>query len=73
MPACQAASRRKAILEEELVKQYREIVDGVTIGPEVVADIKTGLKVSAVEAARCGRLKEPGQGSRRDADPEKRL
>ena len=35
-----------------MVKQYGEIVDGVTIGPEVVADIKTGLKASAVEEAR---------------------
>ena len=46
------SQKRKAVREEELVKQYGEIVDGVTIGPEVVADIKTGLNASAVEEAR---------------------
>jgi site-specific DNA recombinase len=35
-----------------LIKQFGTIVDGVTIGREVVEDIKTGLKASAAEEAR---------------------
>ena len=46
------SQKRKAVREEELIRQFGDIVQGVTIGPEVVEDMKTGLKASAAEEAR---------------------
>lgn len=45
-------SQTKAIREEEIDRQFREIVDAVTMGPEQVANVKNGVKASAAEEAQ---------------------